>query len=226
LISGGTILTTCPQPATSETTALIRLEEKKGSSPADLIGLTEREASELLGPATSTESRAPAQIWHYEKSRCKLDLVFFMEMRTGVWRTLHYAFKSGAENPAQQQECVIAIVQENSRGVPSDKPPQMMAESSMENDVSQLHKEMPLSSQETPIESEIAAATPSPKPQEPNVRRGRMHHRSRWYTAQRGGWSFTPAQRSYSGWGSRDAALTTGWSGGQFGPAPYSASGQ
>lgn len=236
LISGGTILTACPQPATSETATLTRPEEKKRSSPADLFGLTEQEASELLGPATSTESRAPAQIWHYENSRCKLDLVFFMEMLTGRMRTLHYDFKRGAENPAQQQACVTAIVQENSKGVPSNKPPQMMTASTTETDVSQLPRDLPINSEaphsakETSIDSAVPATAPSANPQasgrEQYVRRGHTGHRSRWYTAQHGRWRFTLAQRSYFGWASRDAALTTGWSGGQFGPAPYSASGQ
>jgi hypothetical protein len=230
LATGGAILIACPQPAAAETAALTRLEEKKGSSPANLIGLTEEETTRLLGPATSTESRGPAQIWRYENSRCELDLVFFMEMRTGLRRSLHYDFKSGADNPAQQQACITAIVQENLRGVPSDKPPQMMAESSMENNISQLPKEIARSSKETPIEREIPAAAPSLRPQasrrESHVRRGHVHHHSRRFTAQRGGWGFTLAQRSYPGRASRDAALTTGWGGGQFGPAPYSATGQ
>jgi hypothetical protein len=74
-------------------------EPLPGPAATELVGLDQQRASELLGPATTTESRAPATVWHYKSSRCELDLVFYMEMRSGQMRTLHYDFKSGAETP-------------------------------------------------------------------------------------------------------------------------------
>jgi hypothetical protein len=83
-------------------------------SPTNLSGLDQPRAANLLGPATVTESQGPATVWHYKNSRCELDLVFYMEMRSGQMRVLHHDFK-GADNPQQRQACLRAIVQENSR---------------------------------------------------------------------------------------------------------------
>lgn len=82
---------------------------------SELVGLDEQRATKLLGPAAATDARSPATVWHYKSSRCELDLVFYMEMRSGRMRTLHYEFKSGAETPQQRQACLRTIVQENSK---------------------------------------------------------------------------------------------------------------
>jgi len=84
-------------------------------STSELVGLDEQRASQLLGPAAATDTRSPATVWHYKSSRCDLDLAFYMEMRTGRMRTLHYDFKRGAETPEQRQACLKAIIQENRR---------------------------------------------------------------------------------------------------------------
>jgi hypothetical protein len=52
-----------------------------GPSPAELIGLDERRATELLGPAAAVEERAPATVWHYKGARCSLDLTFYNAQR-------------------------------------------------------------------------------------------------------------------------------------------------
>ena len=83
-------------------------------SPTDLTGMDQARATKLLGPAIATESRGPATVWHYKSSRCELDLVFYMEMRSGEMRSLHQDFK-GINNPQQRQACLRAIIQENSR---------------------------------------------------------------------------------------------------------------
>jgi hypothetical protein len=82
---------------------------------SELVGLDEQRAIELFGPATTAENRAPATVWHSKSSRCELDLVFYMEMRSGKMRTLHYDFKTGAQTPQQRQACLKTIMQENSR---------------------------------------------------------------------------------------------------------------
>ena len=89
-------------------------EAPPAPSPTDLTRVDQYRATKLLGPAMATESRGPAIVWHYKSSRCELDLVFYMEMRSGDMRSLHQDFK-GADNPQQRQACLRAIVQENSR---------------------------------------------------------------------------------------------------------------
>ena len=88
-------------------------------SAGDLVGLDEQRAIQLLGPAAATDARSPATVWHYKSSRCELDLAFYMEMRTGRMRSLHYDFTRGAETPEQRQACIKAIIEENRKGEPS-----------------------------------------------------------------------------------------------------------
>ena len=187
----------------------------------ELVGLDEKRAVELLGSPMTTEERAPASIWHYKSSRCELELAFYMEMRTGLMRTLHYDFKSGADNAAQRQACLVAITQENSKGAPGNKLPEkdIMAGIPIGNEV-------PPAAAEASIENDLPPASEQQvSRREPHVRRGYGRHRPRWYTARGGGWGYTLALRNYSRWSSGAAALTIGWGGGQFGPPPYSASG-
>ena len=101
-VGGCALLTICPTrpitggELTEAQSASTGEPARKEISPAALVGLDEQQTTELLGPATTTESRAPASVWHYKNSRCELDLVFYMEMRTGLMRSLHYDFKNGA----------------------------------------------------------------------------------------------------------------------------------
>jgi len=79
----------------------------------ELLGLDPQHTKELLGPATQTRSRSPATVWHYKTGRCELDLSFYMEMKSGQMRTLHYDFKGEADSPEQRQACLRSIIEEN-----------------------------------------------------------------------------------------------------------------
>jgi hypothetical protein len=153
----------------------------------ELVGLDEQRVIELLGPPATTEDRAPARIWHYKSSRCELDLVFYMEMRTGRMRTLHYDFKSGADNAAHRRVCLTSIAQENSpngNGVPP-------------------------TAVETPIQNEVPPAS-EPKRQtsrrEPYVPRGYGRHRPRWYAARGRWWMRKSGACAGARWSQPDAA--------------------
>jgi hypothetical protein len=78
-------------------------------------------AVDLLGTPTAIESQAPADVWRYTSSGCELELVFYMELRTGRMRSLHYVFKGEADTAAQRQACLRAI-QENAFGGSRDRP--------------------------------------------------------------------------------------------------------
>ena len=79
----------------------------------ELLGLDPQHTKELLGPATQTRNRSPATVWHYQTGRCELDLSFYMEMKSGQMRTLHYDFKGEADSPEQRQACLRSIIEEN-----------------------------------------------------------------------------------------------------------------
>jgi len=82
-------------------------------SSTDLLGLDPQHTRELLGPAAQTNTQSPATVWHYKSGRCELDLSFYMEMRSGQMRTLHYNFKGDADSPEQRQACLRSIIEEN-----------------------------------------------------------------------------------------------------------------
>jgi hypothetical protein len=228
LIGGCALLTICPTAtmngakAAEAQTANAGELAKKDLSPAALLGLDERQTIDLLGPATSIESRPPSDIWHYKGSRCELELAFYMEMRSGRMRTLHHAFKNRAGTAAQAEACLTAIVQERWKGTPGDDLPEtsVTAEASMDNEVhagpvgSLVDNDIP------PEPQKAQAARPRP-----HAQRGYTRYRPRWNPAE-GGWDFTFALRNYSGKPASDAAITTGWGGGRFGPTPYSSTGQ
>ena len=79
----------------------------------DLLGLDPQHTTALLGPATRTQSQSPATVWHYKSGWCELDLSFYMEMKSGQMRTLHYDFKGEAASPEQRQACLKSIIEEN-----------------------------------------------------------------------------------------------------------------
>jgi hypothetical protein len=78
--------------------------------PSKLIGLDQPAAMQLFGSATEQSEAPPATVWRYRNASCELDLFFYLDLRSGKMRTLHYAFKGDAADPAQQQVCLRSLV--------------------------------------------------------------------------------------------------------------------
>src|SRR3954447_13990687 len=191
----------------------------RGASPTpetlrELAGLDEQRAIELLGPAASIENRAPATVWHYASSRCELDLIFYMEMHSGQKRALHYAFRRGAETAAEQQTCLITMSQGDSKEVPALVEWPDLPEKNLSTEISVGN---------VPDPTPMAQTSSAPEPKAVRTAMRRHTYRSYRLPRHRNAWGYTVALRySYPAYG--DPALITGWGGGQFGPAPYSAS--
>jgi hypothetical protein len=79
------------------------------SLPPRLIGLDQPAAKQLFGSATEQSEAPPATVWRYRSASCELDLFFYLDLRSGKMRTLHYAFKGDAADPAQQQVCLRSL---------------------------------------------------------------------------------------------------------------------
>jgi hypothetical protein len=73
-----------------------------------LIGLDQPTATRLLGAAVERSDEPPAMVWHYKNGTCELDLFFYLDLRSGRMRTLHYAFK-GASDKASRQDCLRSL---------------------------------------------------------------------------------------------------------------------
>jgi hypothetical protein len=79
------------------------------AGPRRLIGLDQPATVHLFGTAAEQSEAPPATVWRYRNASCELDLFFYLDLRSGKMRTLHYAFKGDAADPAQQQACLRSL---------------------------------------------------------------------------------------------------------------------
>ena len=103
--------------ADNEALAMIAPEPARpGPSPAvthpqvkELIGLDQPSATRLLGAASERTEEPPATIWRYKTPTCELNLFFYLDLRSGRMRTLHYTFKGDAADAARRQNCLSEL---------------------------------------------------------------------------------------------------------------------
>jgi hypothetical protein len=107
-----------PPPATApnagtESLALVTPEPtfpqdtRRPLTATQLIGLDEPAARHLLGVASEQSEASPAKIWRYRSRACELDLFFYLDLRSGKMRILHYSFK-GEES--SKENCLHSLV--------------------------------------------------------------------------------------------------------------------
>jgi hypothetical protein len=77
---------------------------------SELIGLDQPAATRLLGAAAERFEQPPAMVWRYKTPTCDLDLFFYLDLRSGQMRTLHYSFKGDAADTARQQDCLQSLI--------------------------------------------------------------------------------------------------------------------
>lgn len=58
--------------------------------PPKLVGLSEGETSELLGPPAEENAEPPGKVWVYKVSGCKLSVHLFPDMEKGGFYALDY----------------------------------------------------------------------------------------------------------------------------------------
>jgi hypothetical protein len=76
----------------------------------ELIGLDQTAATRLFGAAAERTEEPPATVWRYKTATCELDLFFYLDLRSGRMRTLHYTFKGDAADSARRQNCLSELV--------------------------------------------------------------------------------------------------------------------
>jgi hypothetical protein len=76
----------------------------------ELVGLDQPAARHLFGTATEQSEAPPATVWRYRNATCELDLFFYLDLRSGKMRALHYTFKGGTGDPAGHQDCLRSLV--------------------------------------------------------------------------------------------------------------------
>ena len=95
----------------SDLAALPTSPGREGQIPSqpELIGLDQSGAMRLLGSATEKSDEPPATVWRYKTASCELDLFFYLDLRSGRMRTLHYSFKGDGAEVARRQECLRSL---------------------------------------------------------------------------------------------------------------------
>jgi hypothetical protein len=105
---------TAPPPVQSGRAApAARVAKALAAAPpaaGELIGLDQQKAIRLFGKAAETVTQPPATVWRYKVPGCQLDLFFYLDLRSGRMRTLHYAFKGNVGDLGKRQDCLRAIV--------------------------------------------------------------------------------------------------------------------
>jgi len=101
-----------PASPSSEAAGAVAAGKPAGSLPShiELIGLDQPAATRLLGPAAERSEEPPATVWRYKSGSCELDLFFYLDLRSGRMRTLHYALKDGAGDAAKRQNCLQSLI--------------------------------------------------------------------------------------------------------------------
>lgn len=79
-------------------------------SQAELIGLDQPSATRLFGAATEKSDEPPATVWRYKTASCELDLFFYLDLRSGRMRTLHYSFGGESAEETRRQECLRSLI--------------------------------------------------------------------------------------------------------------------
>jgi hypothetical protein len=84
--------------------------EPRPPQTTQLIGLDQSAATRLFGPATERSEEPPASVWRYKNGICELDLFFYLDLRSGNMRTLHYAFKGDGADTTRRQDCLRSLL--------------------------------------------------------------------------------------------------------------------
>ena len=97
-----------PPPATAPGPAA------KISTPESVLGLRAPELEEYLGTPKLVRHDAPAEVWQYRSAACVLDVFLYQDKVTSGIRVKYAEARTAAAEPAQTDECVNAIRQQNS----------------------------------------------------------------------------------------------------------------
>jgi hypothetical protein len=104
----GTAETGTPTPATTAGSVA------KITAPTSVLGLQARELEEFLGAPKLVRHDAPAEVWQYRSAACVLDVFLYQDKPTAGIRVKYAEARTIAAEPAQTDECVNAIRQQNS----------------------------------------------------------------------------------------------------------------
>lgn len=79
------------------------------ASPVSVMGLSQQQVEMLLGPPMERTDMAPAQAWRYHDDRCTLELFFYIDVKSRIFRTLSYDVVSHESDASASRRCLAEL---------------------------------------------------------------------------------------------------------------------
>jgi hypothetical protein len=74
-----------------------------------LVGLDETGATELFGEPRTRHENATKKTWYYRDDGCALNLYFYLDMSSHVFRTLAYEVSSDDKSAESRDQCIARL---------------------------------------------------------------------------------------------------------------------
>ncbi len=89
---------------------LPKLAEPAVVAPADLVGLDFSSVLQVLRKPDTVQSSALSIVWTYSEPTCTLQLFFYPDIQTKIFRLLKHDLKSAADGAAERNACMRDIM--------------------------------------------------------------------------------------------------------------------
>jgi hypothetical protein len=89
---------------------LPKLAEPVAVAPADLVGLDFSSVLQVLRKPDTVQSSALSIVWTYSEPNCTLQLFFYPDIQTKIFRLLKHDLQSAADGAAERNACMRDIM--------------------------------------------------------------------------------------------------------------------
>lgn len=88
---------------------------KPSIEPQALVGLSEEEITRLLGKPRDVRNDPPAMVWNYAAGECRLNLFFYLDLKSQDFRALSYNFDPPTAADGVKKACLEKLQEANDR---------------------------------------------------------------------------------------------------------------
>lgn len=86
---------------------------KPSMEPQSLVGLGEEDVTRMLGEPREVRNDPPAMVWNYAVNECRLDLFFYLDLKSQDFRALAYNFEPNTTSDGAKKACLARIQEAN-----------------------------------------------------------------------------------------------------------------
>lgn len=77
--------------------------------PQKLVGLTQEQIKQLIGTPAAVREQSPAVVWSYDSAGCGLQLFFYLDMTSELYKALTYELKPKKPGGLQGSACLASL---------------------------------------------------------------------------------------------------------------------